>query len=245
MAQRFKIIFLLIIALFAGLGLQKIQIYFSSKFNWNRRGYMGVSILILFILLDLLSVSVPIWYNAFPIPPLKVERQQNFVQIDRLPSFDKNGFISGNHAHSSWGAMFPAVLSNLGTIQGYESANIPVNAKPKNSPDYKGEVFIEGTPGEVKIIKWTPNRLLISYHVSQEGLIIINQNFYKGWRTRSGETVRSFKGLMAIKVTPDKQNKWLELYYFPLSFLLGLIVTMGTIGFGILSLLNQKLRGKT
>lgn len=118
------------------------------------------------ILMDLIWVNSPIFKDAFPIPPLSTKRQAHFSQISRLKDYDANGIVTqvSRRIYSSWSALYPAFLSNLGTIEGYESANVPRDAIPKDSLSYKGEAFFVGTSGELSIDFWLPNRVVVSIH---------------------------------------------------------------------------------
>lgn len=188
------------------------------------------------ILIDLMWVNSPIWQDAFSIPPLKTERQTHFSQISRLKDYDANGFVTqeSNRIYSAWSGLYPAFLSNLGTIDGYESANVPRNAIPKGSESYKGEAFFVGTSGELSIDVWSPNRVVVGIHADGEGYLVLNQNYYSGWKVKGSRShkVQQLNSLLAVRIVPE--DKIIEFYYSPLSFQVGWIVTCLTILVGIL-----------
>ena len=190
-------------------------------------GFIPFFLFLLGIFFYCMLVNSPIFKEAFPIPPLETKREENFYQIAKLPDYDKNGMLASGerHMYSSWSGMYPAFLSNIGIVEGYESANVPRKAIPKDSPSYKGEVFLEGTEGEVSIKSWSPNKVLVKVDASKEGYLVLNQNFYTGWRAKAEKKrkVVSLEGLIGVKVLP--QDKVIELRYLPVSFIFGSILS--------------------
>ena len=229
-AQRFRIVFMLILAIFSGFGLLSLRKYLRRLFQKPIVANLTALVVLSVILLDLMLVNSPIFKDAFPISPLETKREETFYQISRLPNY------------GSGSAMYPAFLSNIGIVDGYESANVPRNAIPKDSSQYKGEVFLHETEGKVSIRNWSPNKIVVEVDVLKEGYLVLNQNFYPGWRAKAeaihmehpeegGEvTVRrqrreviSLEGLLAVKISP--QDVVVELRYLPVSFLVGLILS--------------------
>ena len=237
-AQRFRIVFMLIMALFVGFGFQLILRFIKQRTRANIRSPLVrlLKIIIpIIILIDLVWVNSPIFQNAFPIPPIKSERQAYFSQISKLQDYDANGFVT-KKSHSdlrSSSALYPAFLSNVGTIDGYETANVPRKAIPRDSKNYKGEVFLEGTPGKVSVEFWSPNRIVLSIHSHGKGYLVLNQNFYSGWKVKGGQskTVQAINSLLAVAISSEDTK--VEFYYSPLSFHIGWIVTCLTILVGI------------
>jgi len=235
-AQRFRIVFMLIMALFVGFGTQSFLSILDQKIK-NRTLLQSLRAVIpIVILIDLIWVNSPIWKDAFPIPPLPVERQARFSQISQGKDYDANGIVTpkSNRIYSSWSGLYPAFLSNLSVIQGYESANVPRNTIPKDSDSYKGEAFLEGTSGELSIDFWSPNRIVVSVHANGEGYLALNQNYYSGWKVKGSRShkVQPLNSLLAVEISPE--DEIIEFYYSPLSFQVGWIVTCLTILVGIL-----------
>jgi hypothetical protein len=237
-AQRFRIVFMLIMALFVGFGFRSLLSILGQKLKNKRHLQLlraGVPIV---VLIDLISVNSPIFKDAFPIPPLSVERQESFSQISEGKNYDANGVVTQAplHMYSSWSSLYPAFLSNLGTIQAYEPLNVPKNTIPKDSSNYKGEAFFWGTSGKLSIDYWSPNRVVVSVQPRREGYLVLNQNYYSGWKAkgrrprrvesvdcRSGVEGKSGFLLLGVRIFPE--DKVIEFYYSPLSFRVGLIVT--------------------
>ncbi len=235
-AQRFRIVFMLAMALFVGFGFQAFLSILDQKVKNRTLPQLLRAIIPIVLLIDLMWVNLPIWKDAFPIPPLPVERQAHFSQISKGKDYDANGVVTqkSNRIYSSWSGLYPAFLSNVSVIQGYESANVPRNAIPKDSASYKGEAFFEGTSGELSIDVWSPNRVVVSVHANGEGYLVLNQNYYPGWKAKgnSKNEVQPLNSRLAVKISPE--DKIIEFYYSPFSFQVGWIVTCLTILVGIL-----------
>ncbi len=235
-AQRFRIVFMLIMALFVGFGFKLLLNILNKKIENRRLLRLLVPVIPIVVLMDLIWVNSPIFKDAFSIPPLKTERQAHFSQISKGTDYDANGIVTetSNRIYSSWSALYPAFLSNLGTIEGYESANVPRNAIPNDSDNYKGEAFLEEISRELSIDVWSPNRVVVSVHVPEEGYLVLNQNYYPGWKVKGSQSrkVQPINSLLAVKISPE--DKIIEFYYSPLRFQVGWIVTCLTILVGIL-----------
>ncbi len=246
-AQRFRIVFMLIMALFVGFGFQSLMRILDQRFKSQKLLQLLRAGIPIVILIDLILVNSSVFKDAFPIPPLSVERQESFSQISTAKNYDANGIVTQAplHMYSSWSALYPAFLSNLGTIKAYETANVPKNAIPKDSLNYKGEAFFWGTSGELSVDFWSPNRVVVSVHPRGEGYLVLNQNYYSGWKAKESRSrkVQSVNcrseaegktgfSLLGVKISPE--DKVVKFYYSPLSFQVGWIITCLTIVAGVL-----------
>ena len=248
-AQRFRLVVGLLAALLAGFGFETVQRFAVQQTPMRYRRLAGrVSLLIpAIILVDLLSVSQPIFNQTFIIPPFELPRSPVFKQVRGYPSYNQAGWITEHPKetvdysqplsaeqlftlythplilHGSQGAMYPALKANLGTIDGYEPIDVPRYAIPSDSPDYRGELFLAEGNGQVELTTWSPNRIVASVAVDSPDQLVLNQNHYPGWRTTDGRAVQNVEGLLAVPVTEN--DRQIELYYQPFSFVLGSLVT--------------------
>ena len=224
-AQRFRIIFMLCLSIFVGLGFKTVKDSLSKVISNRALLQFFELISIIVILADLMIVNSPIWKEAFLIPPPKITRSSNFYQIYRS-------------------SLYPAFLSNIGTIAAYETANCPRAAIPVGSDLYKGEAYIYGTTGEAHIVKWSPNRIVVEISALGEGYLVLNQNYYSGWRVKGNKkqsNLRSIDGMLAVKIYPFEKE--IELYYLPTSFIIGLITSFITLLLSVI-LLRKVLCGR-
>jgi len=226
--ERFRIVVVMVLALFAGFGLNQLQGRLADWFpgkNWPSLVVNGV---VLLVLCDLFLVNGPILKDAFSIPPIETPAREEFRQIGGLPEYDRNGFrYDGVHdLYTTFGGAYPAWLANLGSVYAYVSVPIPENAIIVPDKRYQGEVFLEETGGSANYRFWTPNRLIVDVHAKNEGWLVVNQNYFPGWR--AGKLpVESRRGLLSVKVDP--QISTVEFVYRPVSFIVGAALSMLTL----------------
>jgi hypothetical protein len=229
-AQRFRIVFMLCLSVFAGFGLRTADSYMARLVPRPALTRFFAPAVLLFVLVDLWTVNSPIYKDAFPIPPLETVRNDVFHQVWAMSAYDRA-------SQQSWlpdSALYPALLSNVGVIDCYETANVPRSAVPISSPDYKGEAYLLGTGGTAQISAWSPNRITVDVDTSSAGFLVLNQNYYPGWSLErgGGDQVEDKDGLLAVRVTPSDHR--LVLHYLPSSFIAGLAVTLTSILFSII-----------
>ncbi len=229
-AQRFRIIFMLCLAVFAGLGFQRIIDYLSEKCKNKLLVQLFVAACLLFIAADLCLVNSSVWQDAFTIAPLKTTRSDVFFQTLESPALTKDGLIDPNerYMYGSWGSLYPCFLSNVGVIMAEEAAHVPRKTLHVDSPYYRGEIFILDTLGRADFKYWSPNKFIIELQTEGDGYLIINQNYYPGWHVKGDRKrrVENLQGLLALKVTAG--DKELVLYYLPTSFIIGAWITLIT-----------------
>jgi hypothetical protein len=246
-AQRFRIVFMLCLAIFAGFGLQTVSCYVSRLTGRQKLTLLFTPAVVLVVLMDLLAVNWQVLKDAFPIPPLESGRTSNFYQVWELPSYNKDGWLTSNLANtpslddlddpsrmnSSFGSLYPAFLSNIGTVNCYESANVPRNAAPISSASYRGEVYLVGTEGSVRVRHWSPNRVVLDVNAAGDGFLVLNQNYYAGWQVEGAGEAKPHEvnGLLGVRISPLVQH--IELYYLPGSFIWGMAVTLAAVVFGL------------
>jgi hypothetical protein len=238
-ATRYRFLFIFSLALFSGFGLQAVQDYIRKSSACRKVTRFIPLIIISGVLISLVSMNIPLWATAFVIPPLSVSRSDKFYQIQTGPGYDQNGIIAMNY-RADEGSSYLNFLANIGTVDAYEAIPFPIRAIPVGSKDYKGEVFLAGTAGEARFKVWTPNKYIISVNAIDDGYLMVNQNYYPGWKVKggNGKIIESREGLLSIKITPN--DKEVEIYYLPMSFIIGIIVTISSIIISVLVFLALK-----
>jgi hypothetical protein len=162
------------------------------------------------------------------------------TRFDEPPADLTQAYTDPDRIHASFGSLYPTFMANIGTINGYESANVPRHARPVTDPAYQGEVYLKDTGGQINFTAWSPNRLTVKVRVEAPGYGVINQNFYPGWQVKSGGVDRAavnLAGLLAFEVFPADDT--VELYYLPPSFIAGATLTGLTILAGLVLLGRQ------
>ena len=220
--ERFRLVWFLIVCLFAGLGLLWVRTRVAARFG-DRTGLACACAVVALVALDQFVVTRPVYRAAFPIPPISTIRLTDFRQIRSLPGYDANGFTSVDAVDASWSGHFPALRMNVGAVDCYETAIVPRLAVPAGDPAYRGEVHLEGGEGTVTTASWSPNVLRYALDVKTPAVLVVNQNYYKDWRASDGRPVTSRDGLVSVAVGPE--DKTIELRFARRSFTFGLVVS--------------------
>src|SRR5262249_14725265 len=131
---------------------------------------------------------------------------------------------SGVHARplfTTRSALYPAFLADRGTVDGYQVVPVPRSAIASDAPDYRGEVFLDRAQEGARVVSWSPNRIEVALDVSASDLVIVNQNFDRGWRIASDprRAVLATRGLVSARVGPGDASIVFE--YRPRSVVAG------------------------
>ncbi len=147
---------------------------------------------------------------VFRIAPLPQQAEQPFRQV------------LGNEVQ-----MYAHAKANLGSIRAYEMMTFGPHAVPAESRQYRGEVhLLQG--GTSAYAYWSPNVLEIDYSSPVDDILVINQNYSPDWSSPSGHVVIDHEGLIAV-YAPSGDNQRIVLSYQPLSFTIGVGVSLLTI----------------
>jgi hypothetical protein len=121
-------------------------------------------------------------------------------------------------------------LANMGSAncQGYGYNSIPTTVTARNSPadiSYRGEYYLLGS-GRVFQTRWTPNELSYDVYVSAPTVLVINQNYYPGWRIEASKASFVTEGtLLALRLPQGRQQ--VTLVYQPRFLLVAFALTLG------------------
>jgi hypothetical protein len=229
MAQRFGLVVTLGVAVFVGLGAQRLREALERRTSRPSIARACATAFALLLLADLTLVASPILRDAFTIAPLTVERSPRFEQILRRPIYgapEREQAGAPFHGRTLSG-LYPATLSNRGSVRGYRIIPSASPAIPLGSPRYRGEVHLEAGAGRVTTVTWSPNRLRFQVEAPQGGLLVVNQRHAPGWRARTegqhARNVTEVRGLLAVELLPGDHS--LELRYRPVSFAVGAAVS--------------------
>ena len=206
--SRFILLFVFGASLLAGIALNILEKSKIPKY---------VPLLVVFVILvDLFLVSYPIMNNVFTKEAEKINKAGDFVQT-----------ASENAKFSQ----YTGFLENKGTVNCYERLFLPNAAVAKNQGNilfvnYIGEAYLAGNNKTIDIDYFSPNKVEVSFETGKDDILVLNQNYFNGWKTDKGRAI-NYNGLIAAEVRADDNE--LTFYYLPNSFIIGLAITIITL----------------
>ncbi len=204
--SRYIVIFIFCLAIVCGLSLDMIL-----KSIGNRKSKYLLLAILVFVIIDLLSVNSKTFTQAFPNQRQNILRNVDFQQM--------NGPLANTDASS---AMYFNLLANRGILNVYEPVPHQTFAKGLEDQHYKGEIHLD-SGGNTSYRYWSPNKLIVRVQTENSTRVVINQNFDKGWRVKGG-VAEDFNGLLSTNVSAG--TKEVEFYYLPVSFVIGAIISL-------------------
>ncbi|MBI2667495.1 hypothetical protein HYX17_01860 [Candidatus Woesearchaeota archaeon] len=197
-------------ALLAGFGFSELQ----KKLDRSKSIFYLFIFLILLLLSSLFYMNLGIINDSIRIQIPKIDKSDNFYQTIDIIKYD--GPLSSNH--------YLTIKQNKGDLTCFEEIRslTSVSAIPKEYNDYKGEAYLN-EEGKAEITYFSPNRIIIKTESNKENLLILNQNFEKNWKVKSGG-VENYNGLLSTKI--PKGNSTITFYYLPQSFIIGSIMSL-------------------
>lgn len=171
--------------------------------------------------------SQPLMREAFPKAPAMVEEKTGgFVQTLHVPA-------ALQYTVPDWApAALPAHIANVGVIEcitfpglnGFapRDANgriMYLGARGADEPEYRGEVFLPDGRGEAKVVRWTPNVMVVDVHGARSGdIVVLNQNWDESW-TANGDPTIQHNWTNAHRLGSGDEK--VEFRYRPRTFVLG------------------------
>lgn len=216
--SRFILGFIISAALFAGLGLENLRRRLRQKATFI------TFILLAIVAADLWLINSKILKQAFTVAPMRnIVRSKIFVQRQ---DFDSYIYQSGMR-----GGRYPAFLANAGVLKKVsDDIDSPRGAvRAANSAEYRGEAYLANGKGEVSIAYFSPNKIVLDVETQQKDILVLNQNYYKGWRMKGNQKnrVSPYEELISAKASPGKYRA--TFYYLPNSFIIGSLITSLTL----------------
>jgi hypothetical protein len=221
--QRLRSILFLPLGLLAAYGLSVI----SEKFIKNNiLRNIAVGLVVLFVVVDLLSVGAPNFNNLFNLDWPKLERSEKFVRLNAGYADEDAGYYKAGYL---------SYLANQGTMDlcvPNMAVNRPMMASGNGTTSaekpYWGEAYILGTDKKAEITYLSPTKIIVKIeNLQQDGWLVLNQNFYPGWSTVPAREVAQKKGLVATRVKAG--DTMITFKYLPLSFIVGFWVSLTSI----------------
>lgn len=125
--------------------------------------------------------------------------------------------------------MYAYPRQNLGTLDCFEEA--PLDISPRLGADLPADEYVlDPQLGPVRRIAWSPNHIILETDFARPGIVVVNQNFHRGWRVDGG-TLTDTGGLLSARV--DAGRRRISFRFLPTSFLVGLAITLTTLLCGL------------
>jgi hypothetical protein len=230
--ERFRLLMVLCLALLAGVGLQSMLGWLRGRAGERVCRVAGI-VVVLSLWVDLLLVVSPQLKQTFTIRPITIPPAAGhaFVQTEQHYPIASGRWATPDDDTllCTWSSHYASLKANQGIVEGNDEMPIPKMAVPVSDRGYRGEVFLFGTGGEARYVRWTPNVLRMALQAEGEGYLVVNQNFMPGWYVRGDRSRRVEKvgGLLAVKVSPADRE--IEIFYRPVSVLVGAGVSALTV----------------
>ena len=223
-----------IIALSAGYGLTKLEDYLRAhRFKVAIRGLM--LFVLAFVLFDLTVISRPILETAYIYPPQQVEesayrRDPIYNSYPLVGSYDPL-YMKYLQRRERPGLDDP--LTNADVLPGQSAIAIGALA-------YQGEWYLTHPANKdyCRLKRFTPNALWLETSTERPNMVVLNQNYFSGWRVKGfpGAKATFYKGKIGIPIPPGQRQ--LKVYFWPRTFVWGLSLTLLTIGFSLWFLMH-------
>ena len=189
---------------------------------------------VIFVMVDLFVVLSPV--RQFTVTNARPYQDfQPAIPFGQIEVTDKQRYRFGNSS------MADLLLRNMGTANGYDALPIPSHVVPRNSQGYRGEFYIQGGSGNAQVVSWTPNQWDVRFHVLQDDILVVNQNFDPGWKTNPPRKLLNVNGVLGVEVTPEDTR--VIFYYLPFNLILGLwvsILGLVVIGWDLITRIRRK-----
>lgn len=225
--SRFLTVFIFSLSLVIG----KFMSIFENKilfFKFKNKKYniwkVFLILLVLIIFADSFLVNSQLFKHSFVVKPLKVEKQK-FTQVTGLKEKTQ----------------YPTFLANLGIVNCFERVKPKLSAIPEFDTktgavytNYIGEAYMFENNKTQQITYFSPNKIKV--RINESGTLVLNQNYASGWKVKNGE-IENINGLIGTKA---EKNQEAVFYYLPNSFILGSVISIISLIFGIVLFFKYK-----
>ena len=210
-SPRYLIYFVFSLSLLAGLELTRIE----ERHRERGRGAAIPLAVTVIVLLNMFLVMSPVLSDVF---------RYELPDAGEGTEFSQHILNRETYSYGPSSAMYPALLRGDGVKNCYEEVRVGRNIIAKEEAGYSGEFYMLSSmdKGGVELKRWSPQKIEFRVGLATDDLLIVNQNFHKGWK--SDLPLKNHEGLLAIEVSPDAKE--VKLYYCPNGFKWGLLITV-------------------
>ena len=194
---------------------------------------LAVTAFTTFVLIDLVTFHAPLYENLYIFQPPHLTPAPSFVRVrdshtQNAEGLYRVGYENYRANQGTTDLCNPYLVQRGIAARGAESSN-PLRP-------YFGEATLTGA-GMVHDVMVKPARLTVALEPRAPGWLLVNQNFFPGWRTTPPREVTSKDGLLASRVLPSDTT--MTFTYAPLSFPIGALVSIGALA-GVVRVLRGR-----
>jgi len=216
------------LALLAGFGCESLLHFAARRSPTPAPPRWAAALLLLSVAVPLVWFDAPLAQGAFPVAaPSDVAPTTLASPHPRPPP---PAFVQARFdgVPAQWGGpLYEAVLRNRGNVSGQSDVPSLAATKAVGDLDYRGEAWLAGGHGRVAA-SFTPNTIAVEATLDADDVVVINQNFFPGWRdTNSGRSCEPREGLIALPLTKGEHRIALE--FAPRSLPIGVLLTALTL----------------
>ncbi len=232
--SRFILVTVFFLGLLAAAGLATIRAALAARGRPRLATALAAGV-VLAVAVDLALVGHRPLTEAFGVTAPDLAPPGEFAQVVAAQRYPNR---------TPYATMFPYLLENRGVVNCFERFGLVPRATPRTLadgrvvPGYRGEVYVlEG--GTARIDSFSPNVVEVSYAAPHGGVLVLNQNFYPGWRADDA-AASDHAGLVATAVPPGSGR--VRFWFRPTRFwagalasamtMLGLLAALATASYG-------------
>ncbi|MBI1833770.1 MAG: hypothetical protein HYR90_03000 [Candidatus Andersenbacteria bacterium] len=220
------------ISLLSGFGME------SLIKNKKKAATRGISYVILaLIALDLFTMSYPLSEQAFVLP-----RSLESLPPAKEPLQHSPFAYKTRHNEVDYSRAYTDILQGYGSMN-YCSVLTPSPAVRVVTDEIgNGTAYIENEQtherGTYTIEEWSPNRVVLKVETPPDTPVILNTNYASGWQV-NGQPAQNISNRVGWIVEVGGTHRLIFQYRSP-GFLLGVSISLLTVGVGTLSLLRAR-----
>lgn len=233
--SRFLMAVVFVLAVAAGCGADRIQGVLQRRFErrssgrFARRAAAALGLLLGAIVYAETAASAwNVFADVFTCPARNIPHHDTFA-----PRYVEDE-VRYAAMHS---ALAPYLAADSGVLRHYENIIVRQgNVRVASDPAYRGEVDLESGAGSARLIERTMARARIELRATRPDRLVLNQNFFRGWKARLQSARGDHRWLPAepnrdglVSVAVDANQTEVEFRYVPDSFVLGAVVSALTL----------------
>lgn len=232
--QRARSVFLLFLGLLVASGITALSRRFLSD-RWLKA--LGTTVLTFAILIDLVMFHAPLFRNLYTFTPPLLSRREEFIRVrdsytNESAGLYRVGYENYRINQGTTDLCNPYMMKRGVAARGNDSSN-PLEP-------YFGEAALP-RGGVAQRVATRPTRIAVEFTTPQEDWLLVNQNFFPGWRTNPRREIANKGGLLASRVLPSDTT--MTFTYAPLSFPIGAVVSIGALAGAVRVLRDRKRHG--